>query len=125
MNMSESTRLAHAQSDFRTAMPRLVRHGRCYFRHVRCRHRKADFIAEMIGLCPTESGNLSGYTQDLLLKDEHSTSVAKDRFQSRMQISDRFLSPVTSDKGLRHTASAWSWFEKSICNRHIPDGVRL
>ncbi len=48
---SASSSLAQVQSDFRAAMPRLVRHGRCYFRHVRCRHRKADCISEMIGLC--------------------------------------------------------------------------
>ncbi|MBL8800145.1 MAG: hypothetical protein JNM56_40055 [Planctomycetia bacterium] len=32
-------------------MPRLVRHAKCYFRHVRCPHRKADCISEVVALC--------------------------------------------------------------------------
>jgi hypothetical protein len=43
--------LDQVQSDFRAAMPRIVRHARCYFRHVRCRHRKADCVSEVVALC--------------------------------------------------------------------------
>jgi hypothetical protein len=31
--------------------PRFERHGEVYFRHVRCPHRKADYIAEMVAVC--------------------------------------------------------------------------
>ncbi len=43
--------IKHIQSDFLTALPRITRHARCYFRHVACRDRKADLISEVIGLC--------------------------------------------------------------------------
>lgn len=43
--------LDQVQSDFRAAMPRIVRHARCYFRHIRCRHKKADCISEVVALC--------------------------------------------------------------------------
>jgi hypothetical protein len=43
--------LKHIQSDFLAALPRITRHARCYFRHVPCRHRKADFISEVVALC--------------------------------------------------------------------------
>jgi hypothetical protein len=31
-------------------LPRVVTHGRCYFRHVRCPHRKEEYLAEMVAL---------------------------------------------------------------------------
>jgi hypothetical protein len=43
--------LNQAQSDFVTVMPRIVRHARCYFRHIRCTHRKADFVSEVVSIC--------------------------------------------------------------------------
>jgi hypothetical protein len=36
---------------FLRLLPRIERHGRVYFRHVQCRQKKADYIAEMIALC--------------------------------------------------------------------------
>lgn len=48
--MNEPASLDQARSDFVAAMPRLVRHGKVYFRHVRCKHKKADCISEMLGL---------------------------------------------------------------------------
>jgi len=51
MIASAASSLQQVQSDFRAAMPRLVRHGRCYFRHVQCRHRKADLVSELVALC--------------------------------------------------------------------------
>jgi hypothetical protein len=35
---------------FVALVPRIERHGRIYFRHVRCRHKKADAIQEMTAL---------------------------------------------------------------------------
>ena len=35
---------------FLLILPRIERHGRIYFRHVRCPHRKADAIQEMTAL---------------------------------------------------------------------------
>jgi len=49
--MNEPASLDQARSDFLAAMPRIVRHARCYFRHVRCRHRKADCVSEVVALC--------------------------------------------------------------------------
>jgi hypothetical protein len=31
-------------------LPRVLTHGRCYFRHVKCPHRKEELLAEMSGL---------------------------------------------------------------------------
>jgi hypothetical protein len=42
--------LTRVQSDFLVALPRITRHARCYFRHVPCRDRKADFVSEVVGL---------------------------------------------------------------------------
>src|SRR5262249_10198298 len=36
---------------FLSIVPRIVTHGRVYFRHASCRVRRADFIAEMVALC--------------------------------------------------------------------------
>jgi hypothetical protein len=32
-------------------LPRVIEHGRVYFRHVRCGHRREELLAEMIALC--------------------------------------------------------------------------
>jgi hypothetical protein len=50
MNPSDSASLAEAQADFQAAMPRIARHGKVYFRHVRCRQKKADLVQEVVGL---------------------------------------------------------------------------
>ncbi|OAI48215.1 hypothetical protein AYO44_07585 [Planctomycetaceae bacterium SCGC AG-212-F19] len=50
MVASAASSLFHVQSDFLTALPRITRHARCYFRHVPCRHRKADFVSEVLAL---------------------------------------------------------------------------
>jgi len=42
--------LAALQSDFLTIVPRIERHGRVYFRHLRCPDQKEDVIREMIAL---------------------------------------------------------------------------
>jgi hypothetical protein len=39
------------QSDFLNALPRIVRHARVYFRHLHCRHKKADFVSEVVAIC--------------------------------------------------------------------------
>jgi DNA-directed RNA polymerase specialized sigma24 family protein len=42
---------AHPQEAFQAkVMPAVERHARIYFRHVRCRDRKADLVAEAVGL---------------------------------------------------------------------------
>jgi len=43
--------LDQVQSAFLSALPRIVRHARCYFRHVRCPHRKADCVSEVVSIC--------------------------------------------------------------------------
>jgi hypothetical protein len=44
--------LAHLQETFlASVMPRVLAHGRVYFRHIRCRHQKEELLAEMTGLC--------------------------------------------------------------------------
>jgi hypothetical protein len=45
-----TTRLHALQLSFLSILPRIERHGRVYFRHVRCPDRKADAIAEMVAL---------------------------------------------------------------------------
>jgi hypothetical protein len=39
------------QARFLPLLPRIENHARICFRHVKCRHRRADFIAEAIALC--------------------------------------------------------------------------
>jgi len=48
MNMSDSDAV---HSDFLAALPRITRHARCSFRQVRCCHRKADCVSEVVSLC--------------------------------------------------------------------------
>src|SRR5579862_8353919 len=43
--------IKHIQSDFLTALPRINKHARLYFRHVPCRHRKADLVSEVVAIC--------------------------------------------------------------------------
>jgi hypothetical protein len=43
--------LAELHAGFLALLPRIERHGEVYFRHVRCPHRKADYIAEMVAIC--------------------------------------------------------------------------
>jgi hypothetical protein len=43
--------LAHLHAAFLAILPRIELHGRVYFRHVRCPHRRADCVAEMVALC--------------------------------------------------------------------------
>jgi hypothetical protein len=43
--------LAHLHAAFLAMVPRIQRHGEVYFRHVRCPHRRADCIAEMVAVC--------------------------------------------------------------------------
>jgi hypothetical protein len=46
-----SSALALLQASFLTiVLPRVLSHGRVYFRHVKCRDRRQDAIQEMIGL---------------------------------------------------------------------------
>jgi hypothetical protein len=43
--------LEQVQSNFQLAIPRITRHARCFFRHVQCQHRRADYLNEVVGLC--------------------------------------------------------------------------
>jgi hypothetical protein len=45
-----SAHLAHLHAHFLAMLPRVELHGRIYFRHVRCPHKKADAIQEMRAL---------------------------------------------------------------------------
>jgi hypothetical protein len=54
--MSASARLTVSSldqvlADFSAAQPRITRHARVFFRYVRCRHKKADCISEVVALC--------------------------------------------------------------------------
>lgn len=43
--------LDQLRARFLTILPRIERHGRVYFRHVKCPAKKSDFISEMVALC--------------------------------------------------------------------------
>ena len=47
---SPATKLRALQLAFLAILPRIERHGRVYFRHVKCPDRKADAIGEMVAL---------------------------------------------------------------------------
>ena len=46
-----SSPLEHLQAAFLSILPRIERHGRVYFRGLRCPHTRDDAIAETIALC--------------------------------------------------------------------------
>jgi hypothetical protein len=49
---SDPAALARLQVTFlNSVLPKVVAHGRVYFRHIRCRHHKEELLAEMTGLC--------------------------------------------------------------------------
>jgi hypothetical protein len=50
MNAGFGGSLADVQARFLGIRPRIERHARVYFRHVRCQFRKQDFIAEVVAL---------------------------------------------------------------------------
>jgi len=43
--------LNQVHADFLAALPRILRHAKCCFRHIHCRHRKADCVSEVVSLC--------------------------------------------------------------------------
>ncbi|MBL8794857.1 MAG: hypothetical protein JNM56_13190 [Planctomycetia bacterium] len=43
-------RQCRLHSEFLSILPRIKTHARIYFRHVRCRHRKADCVSETVAL---------------------------------------------------------------------------
>jgi hypothetical protein len=46
-------------------LPRIQLHGRCYFRHVKCPHRKEELLAEMSGLAWLWFVRLAGRGKDV------------------------------------------------------------
>jgi hypothetical protein len=64
--MSPSVHLAALHAAFLTILPRIERHGRVYFRHLRCSHAKADAIADMVALCWLWFGRLIAKGKDPL-----------------------------------------------------------
>src|SRR5689334_9786417 len=51
MQLPTTARLCALQVAFLAIVPRIERHGRVYFRHVKCPVHKADAIGEMVALC--------------------------------------------------------------------------
>jgi hypothetical protein len=50
----QNAQLAHPQDAFTAVvMPAVERHAEIYFRHIKCRHRKADLVAEAVGMAWT------------------------------------------------------------------------
>ncbi len=49
LHLAASLEQLHAA--FLSILPRIELHGRVYFRHVRCRFRRDDCVAEMVALC--------------------------------------------------------------------------
>jgi hypothetical protein len=43
--------LAQVHANFLTIVPRIEAHGKVYFRHLKCPHRREDAIQEMLALC--------------------------------------------------------------------------
>ena len=53
------------QARFLNILPRIERHGRCYFRHVKCPHRREELLAEMRGLAWLWFVRLAGRGKDV------------------------------------------------------------
>ena len=53
------------QARFLNILPRIERHGRCYFRHVKCPHQREEFLAEMRGLAWLWFVRLAGRGKDV------------------------------------------------------------
>ena len=50
--LTDPASLARLQAVFlTTVLPRVLSHGRIYFRHIKCRHQREELLAEMTGLC--------------------------------------------------------------------------
>ncbi len=49
--MSAPAPLSPLHASFLAILPRILQHGRIYFRHLKCHHRKEECLAEMRGLC--------------------------------------------------------------------------
>jgi hypothetical protein len=50
-DVAPATSLHALHARFLSILPRIELHGRVYFRHLRCPHKKEDLIAEMVALC--------------------------------------------------------------------------
>jgi hypothetical protein len=50
-SLRQAPPVASLHAAFLAIVPRIELHGQVYFRHVRCPHRRADCVAEMVGLC--------------------------------------------------------------------------
>src|SRR5437763_394952 len=51
-NRLMDTQVAALQQQFLCeVLPRVSRHAQVYFRHLRCRHRLADAVAEVVAVC--------------------------------------------------------------------------
>lgn len=87
----------HAQ--FEALLPRLERHGQVYFRHVKCRSRQQDCIAEMIGLVwqwlvrLAEKGK-DGFRFPMVLANFAARAVNSGRRVAGMERARDALSPV-------------------------------
>ena len=57
--------LPHLQAAFLLLLPRIERHGRVYFRHVRCSHQREELLAEMRGLAWQWFVRLAGRGKDV------------------------------------------------------------
>jgi hypothetical protein len=53
------------QARFLNILPRIERHGRCYFRHVKCPHQREELLAEMRGLAWLWFVRLAGRGKDV------------------------------------------------------------
>ncbi len=63
-----------------------------------------DATPQPIGLCPTQSSDLDGDAQDLLLEQQNAAGAAENRLQRRMQVGHRLLAAIAGDEGASHAA---------------------
>jgi hypothetical protein len=51
LSVSVTLTVEQLHAGFVAMLPRIELHGEVYFRHVRCPHRRADYVAEMVAVC--------------------------------------------------------------------------
>ena len=78
-----------------------------------------DAAAQLVGLGPTEAGDLDRDAQDLFLEDQHPLGRGQDRLERGMKVAHRLEAPVAPHERAGHAAQAGTGLEKSIGHRQV------
>ena len=102
-DVAPATSLYALHARFLLILPRIELHGRVYFRHLRCPHRRQDAIAEMVALCWKWFVRLDGRGRDATrfpsaLATFAARAVRSGRRLAGMDRSKDVLSPLAQQR---------------------------